>query len=126
MFPFVQNLAPKIIKPFSSKVFSKQCPPANASDHKDGGYKIYKSMTFFLGLPAIAAVAAFTFIQKKRRGCEERPPFVPYEFMRRRTKRFPWGDGNKSLFHNSTVNALPEGYEVECKEDSECEEACEK
>lgn len=43
-----------------------------------------------------------------------------YEYMRRRTKRFPWGEGNKSLYHNDETNFLPE----ECgpPNDDDCEE----
>lgn len=31
-----------------------------------------------------------------------------YEYSMMRKKPFPWGDGNKSFFHNDNVNYLPE------------------
>jgi len=40
-----------------------------------------------------------------------RQEFVKYDYLRRREKRFPWGEGQKSLFHNPHVNPLPDGYE---------------
>ncbi|XP_019873039.2 cytochrome c oxidase subunit 6A, mitochondrial-like [Aethina tumida] len=84
--------------------------------HKTGGYKIYKGLTFFVMFPLIAAAAAYTYLNKTK--CpEERPEFVPYSYLRIRSKRFPWGDGNHSLFHNCEINALPDGYEECEKED---------
>ena len=63
------------------------------------------------GIPAIILVNInVSFFEEQHPKREE---FRPFEYMRRRIKRFPWGDGNHSLFHNPYYNALPEGYETE-------------
>ncbi|XP_017049331.1 cytochrome c oxidase subunit 6A1, mitochondrial [Drosophila ficusphila] len=77
---------------------------------------LWKKVTFLLAVPAIVLCAVNAFTGHKH---QEREPFAKYEYLRRRTKRFPWGDGNRSLFHNAEVNALPEGYEDEVQEEEE-------
>merc|ERR1712105_114880 len=75
--------------------------------HK-GGYKIWKNLFFLAAVPIIIIgnVNAFGLAEE-----EERQEFVECEHMRIRSKKFPWGDGNHSLFHNKHLNALPNGYE---------------
>ncbi|KAH8400835.1 hypothetical protein KR009_001374 [Drosophila setifemur] len=75
---------------------------------------LWKRVTFLLALPVIVICAVNAFTGHVP---HEREPFAKYEYMRRRNKRFPWGDGNHSFFHNPEINALPEGYEDEIKED---------
>ncbi|KAK9888031.1 hypothetical protein WA026_000313 [Henosepilachna vigintioctopunctata] len=85
--------------------------PSAISGGPEGGYKIWKNISIFIAVPAIALCMVNCWLEHKKG--HERPPFVAYEHMRIRTKRFPWGDGNKSLFHNPHANALPDGYEDE-------------
>lgn len=86
------------------------CPGPGHKGH--GGYQKYK-VAFFTILPIIAIYTLYVMggDEPHKKPCRE------YEFMRRRTKRFPWGDGNKSLYHNDHANNLPE----ECEPPKYCD-----
>ncbi|GJQ86912.1 hypothetical protein Trydic_g11783 [Trypoxylus dichotomus] len=73
-----------------------------------GSYKRFKYIAL-VNLIVIAALTYKNLVEKVER--RERPPFVRYEYMRIRSKRFPWGEGDKSLFHNPHTNAISSGYE---------------
>lgn len=77
-----------------------------------GGYKLWKRMTFFVAFPAVGLCMLNAYLGHQEHAHHARPEFVKYEYLAKRDKRFPWGEGNKSLFHNPHTNALPDGYEA--------------
>ena len=81
-----------------------------SAGHSADGWKMWRNCFLFVGIPVIVLghVNAFGMSDGSE---HEAPPFVPYDHLRIRTKKFPWGDGNHSLIHNPHVNALPDGYE---------------
>ncbi|XP_032273419.1 cytochrome c oxidase subunit 6A1, mitochondrial-like [Phoca vitulina] len=79
---------------------------------KEGSARMWKALTYFVALPGLGVSMLNVFL-KSPHGEHERPEFVAYPHLHIRSKPFPWGDGNHTLFHNSPVNPLPTGYEDE-------------
>jgi len=100
---------------FATRVFSTTTSRMSADAGHAGGWKKWRTAFLVGAVPCIIIghVTAFQpmFFPKEGEDPHERPEFVKYDHLRLRTKKFPWGDGNHSLFHNSHTNALPDGYE---------------
>ncbi|XP_042585033.1 cytochrome c oxidase subunit 6A, mitochondrial-like [Cyprinus carpio] len=73
--------------------------------------KTWKILSFVVALPGVAVCMLNMYLRAQQHQHESSRSFVPYSHLRIRSKRFPWGDGSKTLFHNPHVNALPDGYE---------------
>ena len=75
---------------------------------------MWRNLTIYVAFPVIILAHINAFLPHAAgHEVKHRPDFVAYEYLRIRTKKFPWGDGNHSFFHNPKVNALPTGYETE-------------
>ncbi|XP_055854212.1 cytochrome c oxidase subunit 6A, mitochondrial [Episyrphus balteatus] len=95
----------------ATTAIKQQGTAATAGEHS-GGYKLWKRLTIFVAMPAVGLCMLNAYLKHQEHAHHPRPAFVKYEYLGIRNKRFPWGEGNKSLFHNPKVNALPDGYET--------------
>ncbi|KAK6476380.1 cytochrome c oxidase subunit 6A [Huso huso] len=94
------------------RTFSAQTRQLSAAAHGEPhqAARTWKILSFVVALPAVGVCMLNTYL-KMQHHSHDRPEFIAYPHLQIRSKPFPWGDGNHSLFHNSHVNALPTGYE---------------
>jgi len=99
---------------FAKRAFSTSAARMSGGTTTPADVKTWKMLTFLVGGPAIifGHYMAFRphFAPYPGEDPHARPDFVAYDYLRLRSKAFPWGDGNHTLFHNDHSNALPDGY----------------
>ncbi|KAK7088156.1 cytochrome c oxidase subunit 6A, mitochondrial-like [Littorina saxatilis] len=101
-------MASRLSNALTRRLYSVQGPSAVAGEHH-GASKRWKLLSALVALPGVAVCWINAFVVNAAH--PEQPEFRPYPHLRLRTKKFPWGDGNHSLFHNAHLNPLPDGYE---------------
>ncbi|XP_032228832.1 uncharacterized protein LOC116612321 [Nematostella vectensis] len=72
----------------------------------------WKKISFFIAAPACVFLGYKVFFVDH----EEHPmedSYIPYSHLKIRNKPFPWGDGDRSLFHNKHTNFGFENNEEE-------------
>eukprot|EP01147_Barroeca_monosierra_P010162 gene10162-2324_t len=79
-------------------------------EHAKKTLNTYKVLSLLVAIPACGLIAYKSFFLSEH---PHAPDFKEYSHLRKRAKKFPWGDGNHTLFHNPHFNALPDGYEAE-------------
>ncbi|CAL9692849.1 unnamed protein product [Knipowitschia caucasica] len=95
----------------SSAFAARRLMAAASAGHEGAVFfaaRTWKILSFVLALPGVAVCMTNVYLKGEHHSDGE---FVPYSHLRIRTKKFPWGDGNHSLFHNPHTNPLPDGYE---------------
>jgi len=99
-----------LLKKTATFAMARRMASTGAHSH-EGGMKLWKNMSLYLALPCVLVMSVYNFMHMAQEGEHAQPEFIPYDHLRIRNKRFPWGDGQKSLFHNPHMNPLPTGYE---------------
>lgn len=51
-----------------------------------GGWKLWKKLSFFVAFPAVGLGMLNAYLAHQEHAHDEQPEFIPYEFMRVRTK----------------------------------------
>jgi len=80
---------------------------AGAHAH-EGGMDLWRKLSLFGALPSCGILMVYVYLEHTAHHHDEKPEYIEYDHLRKRDKRFPWGDGTRSLFHNPHVQWHPD------------------
>merc|ERR1712071_543613 len=99
------------LMPLTRRYATVEGSSASAGTH-EGGAKRWAVLSIVVALPAVGVCWINSYLKEKEHHAHhERPEFKAYDHLRLRSKAFPWGNGDRSLFHNKEINAVTAGYE---------------
>ncbi|CAI8049143.1 Cytochrome c oxidase subunit 6A1, mitochondrial [Geodia barretti] len=92
-------------RPLTRRLSSYQERLVEEETHAASVKNTWKRISLFLCLPTVGYFAWKSLIEGEEHHSYS---YIPWSHLRIRTKPFPWGDGDTSLFHNTHTNPGPD------------------
>ncbi|CAG8514315.1 10676_t:CDS:2 [Acaulospora morrowiae] len=104
----IRNYAATVASEGKSEFVAKR---EAVEEHAKGTEKLWKNICIYVCVPALVLSAGNSYRleqqhkeHKEHKGAHSTSERPPYQYQRIRNKPFPWGDGDKTLFHNPEIN----------------------
>jgi cytochrome c oxidase subunit 6a len=91
-------------RPLTRRLSSYQERLVEEETHAASVKNTWKRISLFVCLPVVGYFAWKSLIGEEHHSYS----YIPWSHLRIRTKPFPWGDGDTSLFHNHHTNPGPD------------------
>lgn len=108
--PNIKNLEPKVPNAEKARAYIEE--QQHTIDHAKGSMVTWRNICFFVCIPALVGSGIFVYnVEKKHAEHNAHLKDIPdeewpkeYEYQNLRGRKYPWGDGDKTLFWNDNLN----------------------
>ncbi|KAJ2769114.1 hypothetical protein IWQ57_003243, partial [Coemansia nantahalensis] len=105
-----RTTVPRGVRAYSSELYTKE-GYAHAKEHSKTAVETWRKISLYVAVPAcviMGYIATKDELEHIHHMEHDPPKFVAYPYVHVRRRKFPYGDGEHTLFWNPLTNPDPE------------------